>query len=232
VTPLPSSAGHAAADPARSQPPDAESRRAIELDALSAVLPLGSRDRMAELLSDGEVETLRHLARAGVGANTLRAMASDLAYLEAWSLAAGGAPLPWPAPQALVLRFVAQHLYDPVRRAEDPSHGMPDAVEAALRQGGRLRVGGPHAPSTVRRRLALWATFHRWLGLEGPFSSPNLRGALRLAVRAARRPRGRRLAPTAEAQRRRRHRSCLQPASIRSTTSPWSTPTAWRPSIA
>jgi hypothetical protein len=97
VTPLPSSAGHAAADPARSQPPDAESRRAIELDALSAVLPLGSRDRMAELLSDGEVETLRHLARAGVRANTLRAMASDLAHLEAWSLAAGGAPLPWPA---------------------------------------------------------------------------------------------------------------------------------------
>ena len=49
---------------------------------------------MAELLSDGEVETLRHLAREGVGANTLRAMASDLAYLEAWSLAAGGAPCP------------------------------------------------------------------------------------------------------------------------------------------
>lgn len=90
-------------------------------------------------------------------------------------------------PQALVLRFVGQHLYDPVRRAENPSHGMPDAVEAALRRGGRLRVGGPHAPSTVRRRLALCATFHRWFGLEGPFSSPNLRGALRLAVRAARR---------------------------------------------
>lgn len=65
--PLPSSAGHAAADPARSQPPDAESRRAIELDALSAVLQLGSRDRMAEPLSDGEVETLRDLAREGWG---------------------------------------------------------------------------------------------------------------------------------------------------------------------
>ena len=71
---------------------------------------------------------------------------------------------------------------------------MPDAVEAALRQDGRLRAGGPHAPATVRRRLALWSTFHRWLGLEGPFSSPNLRGALRLAARAARRPRGRKSA--------------------------------------
>jgi len=38
----------------------------------------------------------------------------------------------------------------------------------------------------VRRRLAVWSTFYRWLGLPGPFSSPNLRGALRLAARAAR----------------------------------------------
>jgi integrase len=193
VTPLPSAAGGVAAD-SQSQPPEAQSRRAVELDALAAVLPLGSRDRLAELLSDGEVETLRHLAREGMGANTLRAMASDLAYLEAWSLAAGGGPLPWPAPEDLVLRFVAHHLYDPARRAEDRSHGMPDAVDGALRQGGRLRAGGPHAPATVRRRVALWSTFHRWLGLEGPFSSPSLRAALRLAARAARRPRGRKSA--------------------------------------
>jgi hypothetical protein len=134
-------------------------RRGVALDALSAVLPLGSRDRLAELLTDGEIETLRHLAREGMGANTIRAMASDLAYLEAWSLAASGGALPWPAPEAFVLRFVARHLYDPARRPEDPSHGMPDSVEAALRAAGRLRAGGPHAPSTVRRRLALWSTF-------------------------------------------------------------------------
>ncbi len=194
MTALPSPGGGAAAATGPSPSPDAQSRRAFELDALSAVLPLGSRDRQAELLSDGEIETLRHLAREGMGANTIRAMASDLAYLEAWSLAASGAPLPWPASQGLVLRFVAHHLYDPARRAEDASHGMPAAVEAALRTGGRLRAGGPHAPSTVRRRLALWSTFHRWLGLEGPFSSPNLLGALRLAARAQRRPRGRKSA--------------------------------------
>ena len=194
MTALPSPAGHAAADPGGPQSPDAQSRRAVELDALSAALPLASRDRLIELLSDGEVETLRHLAREGIGANTLRAMTSDLAYLEAWSAAASGAPLPWPAPEALALRFVAHHLYDPARRAEDPSHGMPEAVEAALRKHGHLRAGGPHAASTVRRRLALWSTFHRWLGFEGPFSSPNLRAALRLAARAARLPRGRKSA--------------------------------------
>ena len=186
MTPLPSPAG-----PSPSQAPDAQSWRAVALDALAAVLPLMSRHRLAELLSDGEIETLRHLAGEGMGGNTLRAMASDLACLEAWSLAASGGSLPWPAPEGLVLRFVAHHLYDPARRADDPLHGMPGAVEAALRRGGRLRAGGPHAPSTVRRRLALWSTFHRRLGLDGPFSSPNLRGALRLAARAARRPCGR-----------------------------------------
>ena len=169
------------------------SRRAIELDALSAVLPLGGRDRLAELFSEGEVETLRHLAREGIGANTLRAMASDLAYLEAWSLAASGAPLPWPAPQGLVLRFVAHHLYDPVRRAEDPRTACPTRSRRrcarraiAGRRSARAFDGAP-APGPV-------GTFHRWLGLEGPFSSPNLRGAVRLAARAARRPRGRKSA--------------------------------------
>jgi hypothetical protein len=45
-----------------------------------------SRDRLAELLSEGEVETLHHLAREGMGANTIRAITSDLASLEVWSL--------------------------------------------------------------------------------------------------------------------------------------------------
>jgi integrase len=46
----------------------------------------------------------------------------------------------------------------------------------------------------VRRRLALWATLHRWRGVEGPFSSPAIRNALRLSIRAADRPRGRKSA--------------------------------------
>jgi len=91
--------------------------------------------------------------------------------------------------ESILLRFIAHHLWDPVKRLEDPLHGMPDAIEASLRAQGHLRALGPHAPSTVRRRFALWATFHRWRGLEGPFASPNIRNALRLATRAAKRPR-------------------------------------------
>jgi hypothetical protein len=42
-----------------------------------------------------------------------RALASDVAYLEAWALAATGGPLPWPASESLILKFVAHHLWDP-----------------------------------------------------------------------------------------------------------------------
>jgi integrase len=68
---------------------------------------------------------------------------------------------------------------------------MPADVGDALRANGLLRTKGPHAPGTVRRRLASWSTMHRWRGLEGPFASPALRSALRLAVRASGHPRRR-----------------------------------------
>src|SRR5450631_3955440 len=68
----------------------AEDRRALELDALPAILPMDRRDALAGLLTDDDVATLKHLAGEGIGDNSLRALASDLAYLEAWSLAATG----------------------------------------------------------------------------------------------------------------------------------------------
>jgi hypothetical protein len=58
---------HALADP--------QTRRALELDALSAILPVDRRDRLAGRLTDDDVETLKHLAREGMGENTLRALA-------------------------------------------------------------------------------------------------------------------------------------------------------------
>jgi len=134
------------------------------------------------------------LARAGTGPNSLRALASDLAYLEAWSRAATGALLAWPASETSVLRFIAHHLWDEGERETNPDHGMPEAVAEALRAEGRLRAPGPHAPATVRRRLALWATLHRWRGVEGPFSNPAIRNALRLSIRATDRPRMRKSA--------------------------------------
>ena len=166
-------------------------RRAEALDALDSVLPFDRREVLAELLTDEDVETLRHLAKAGIGENSLRALASDLGYLEAWSVAATGRPLPWPAPEALLIKFVAHHLWDPARRETDLAHGMPQEVTATLQAQGLLRVDGPHAPSTVRRRLSSWSTLTGWRGLVGPFNAPGLRSAVKLAVRASARPRAR-----------------------------------------
>jgi hypothetical protein len=64
---------------------DPEARRALQLDTLAAILPMDRRDRLAQLLTDDDVATLKHLAREGMGENSLRALASDLAYLEGWS---------------------------------------------------------------------------------------------------------------------------------------------------
>lgn len=147
-------------------------RRAEELDALDAILPYGRRDQLAALLTDDDVSTLKHLAAEGMGENTLRALTSDLAYLKAWSLAATGKSLPWPAPESMLLKFVAHHLWDQ----------------------GFLRTAGPHAPDTVRRRLASWSTLTKWRGLAGAFASPALKSAIRLAVRATPRPRKRKSA--------------------------------------
>lgn len=166
-------------------------RRAIALDALDAILPFDRRDQLAVLLTDEDVATLKHLASEGMGDNTLRALASDLGYLEAWCQLATDAPLPWPAPESLLLKFVAHHLWDPAKRAGDPDHGMPAAVEAGLRDRRLLRANGPHAPDTVRRRLTSWSILTRWRGLTGFFNGPSLKSALRLAVRASARPRQR-----------------------------------------
>ncbi|WP_312406539.1 site-specific integrase [Rhizobium sp.] len=169
-------------------------RRAEELDTIAAVLPMERRDELAELLTDRDIQTLKHLVNEGMGENTLRALTSDLAYLQAWSLAATGKSLPWPAPEAMLLKFVAHHLWDPEKRNSDPDHGMPEAVSQNLRNQGFLRTVGPHAPDTVRRRLASWSTLTKWRGLSGAFASPALKSAIRLAVRATPRPRKRKSA--------------------------------------
>jgi integrase len=104
-------------------------------------------------------------------------------------MAATGHGLVWPAPEALLLKFVAHHLWDLQHRETDPDHGMPDDVDENLRRQGFLGSVGPHAPSTVRRRLANWSTLTKWRDLDGAFASPALKSAIRLAIRAAPRQR-------------------------------------------
>ena len=134
------------------------------------------RDRLAQLLTDDDVETLKHLARRGMGENTLRALASDLAYLEAWAVRADrrSPALAGGRGDPLEVRLA--------KREAQRKHGMPQNVAESLREDGLLRSEGPHAPATVRGAVEL-ATLHRWRGIEGPFASPALRPALRWRFR-------------------------------------------------
>ncbi len=52
-----------------------------ELDALGAILLFDRRDQLAELPTDDNVATLKYLASEGMGDDTMRALASDLAHL-------------------------------------------------------------------------------------------------------------------------------------------------------
>ena len=57
---------------------------------LVAFLPVVTAETLSRVLTHDDVETLRDLVRASVSENTIRAVASDLGYLEAWSRAATG----------------------------------------------------------------------------------------------------------------------------------------------
>jgi integrase len=160
---------------------------AARLGSLISIISFDRQDVISALLTDDDLNTLKHLARKGTSENSLRALTSDLACLEAWCLAAAGEPLPWPAPEALVLKFIAHHLYDPAERLRDPGHGMPDDVEIRLKAAGLFRCEGPQAPSTVRRRMSSWATLHRLRGLHGPFANPAVREAVKRAANASHR---------------------------------------------
>lgn len=163
----------------------------MDLDVLGGIVSWDGRDKLAAILTDKDAATLRHLAETGMGVNTLRALTSDLAYLEAWCLAATGGPLPWPAPEDLVLKFIAHHLWDPAKRETDETHGMPTDVTVELTRLLLLRSEGPHAPATVRRRLASWSTLHQWHGVASPVTAPGVRKVLALAARASMRPKTR-----------------------------------------
>ena len=171
---------------------DPETRRALELDALAAILPMDRRDRLAET---SHRRRRRDAQASGAGRDGRESACarsppiSPISKPGRWRRPAR--PLPWPAPEALALKFVAHHLWDPARARLIPPTACQPRSRPRCPRAGALRADGPHAPSTVKRRLASWATLHHWRGLDGPFATPALRSAVRLAVRASARPRRR-----------------------------------------
>jgi hypothetical protein len=144
------------------------------------------RDWLAQLLTDDDVETLKHLAREGMGENTCRRSRRISPILQTWADAATGQPLSWPAAEALALKFVAHHLWDPAKRVSDPRHGMPADVAESLRAGGYFAARAP----CPKHRQAAACELERTApleGIEGPFAAPALCAAIgrsRLAAAA------------------------------------------------
>jgi len=73
-------------------------------------------------------------------------------------------------PEALALKFVVYHLWDPAQRESNPNHGMPAGIADFLRAEELSRVKGPHAPAAVPA-----------VQLGDPASSERRDGPLRLA---------------------------------------------------
>lgn len=136
------------------------------------LLPEGHGD----WLDAADRRALAGLARDGTPRNTRRALARDMAYVAAWCAAATGGPLPWPAPAALMVKFVVQHVRE---------GAMPPEAEAVLAEAGFKRNPGPHAQATVERRVSSWRRLHRLRGLEPP-TDPAIAEALSLSRRAHR----------------------------------------------
>jgi len=123
---------------------DSRTPRALELDALAAILPIDRRDRLAELLTNDDSATLKYLAKEGTVEKSRRALASDLAYLEAWAVAARGNSPPWPAPEDLALKFASPLRPEPAGDRPRPWHAC--SCGRGLERGTALtRRGSPRA---------------------------------------------------------------------------------------
>lgn len=166
-------------------------KRAAELDVLSANLPIDRREQLAALLTDDDVATLKHLAHNGMGDNTMRALASDLAYLETWCLAVTGTPLPL----AGVGKTAFEILCPPsvgsrrTRKQSGTRHAGRDSGcaagqwDAAKRRAVCAKHRSPPADQLVNPDALAW--------VGRAFSRPSLKSALRLPERANHRPRQR-----------------------------------------
>ncbi len=86
--------------PSPALPRDPLTKRALELDALAAILPMDRRDRLAEILTDDDVATLKHLAKEGRTAFGPSPPISPISRLGCWrrpeAPCPGRRPRRWP----------------------------------------------------------------------------------------------------------------------------------------
>ena len=118
---------------------------------------------------------LAQMARQGVAANTRRAYASDRRYFVAWHRARFNANPTLPLPETVVISFVADSLAT-----------LPRAIDVQLQTDGHKATRGPHALTTVQRRLAALHVWHLEQGQPSACRSPTVRQLVRRARHALR----------------------------------------------
>lgn len=137
-------------------------------------------------LSDADHAALTDLYVRGTPANTLRAYERDLVYITAWKAARFGKSLVWPETEDVALAFLLDHARD-LSAAKDTDVART-AAEQLIAANLRKALACP-APSSLDRRIASWAAFHRMKHLPSPFDTPGIRQARAKARRASARPR-------------------------------------------
>lgn len=117
---------------------------------LSSLLDARTRARVKSIVDDG------------TPANTKAAYRSDMNYFWTWASAIDWTEEPvWPVPVEVVVRYIADHL-----------EGLDPHVEEHLIACGVKSKKGPHAISTIDRRVSALSTFHRIKGVQNPCSDP------------------------------------------------------------
>lgn len=119
-------------------------------------------------------KTFNAIIEAGTAKSTRRAYKRDLTYIEGWNELTFGTALTLPVSEAVVIRFVLDHV-----------DTMNMDVETALITTGLKRQPGPLKISTLRRYLSTLSVIHQTAGFESPTHSPRVKLLLR-RVRNAR----------------------------------------------
>lgn len=121
-----------------------------------------------------DYQRLKEAVESGTADNTRRAYRSDLSYFWAWAQWSADVAPAYPAPAALVVRFILDH-----------TRGLnPQLTEALVEAGIKQRLG-PHSISTVRRRISALSVAHQLMGVKDA-ENPCLSEPVRLLLAKSR----------------------------------------------
>ena len=117
------------------------------------------------VLGQFELEKVKSIFDGGTALNTRRAYKTDLDYFFAWAALTLGDKSPdLPIGPALLVKFITDHVT-----------GLSPRVDSALVGMGIKSKLGPHAISTISRRVSALSFFHKLKGLTpNPCTSPEV----------------------------------------------------------